>query len=139
MDAVVTPDDPVCCNREEFETWRGSRGSTTAALEEAMTAAPCGDLVVSLGREGVLARPRGGEPFHVRARPARVRSTIGAGDVLCAVTCCARLAGLPLRTAVEIAQRAAARSIGSDTWYAWLDEREGLLAELRVALKSGGG
>ncbi len=133
VDAVVGWDDRLFCNREELMAWRGLRDPGIEALCGAVGAAPGGELVVSLGAEGVLVRPRGLTPVHLPAEPVAVRSSLGAGDVLCAVTTVLRLAGVPLVQAVTLAQRAAARSVRDASWDAWLHEEPGLVAEIRSA------
>lgn len=139
VEQLLGPEDALFCNLEEYLAWRGLRTDRRVAIEADAANAPCGDLVVTLGPDGVLARARGEEPFHLPAASVDTTSTLGAGDVLCAVTTCARMRGLSLREAVELGQRAAARSVRDETWYAWLSEEQGLLGDLRAAISRRAG
>jgi sugar/nucleoside kinase (ribokinase family) len=136
---ILGPHDSVFCNREELCRWLGVSGAGVAGLSMALQAAPGGDLVVSLGSEGVLVRPRGELPVHLPAEPVEVRSSVGAGDVLCAVTTVLRLAGVPLLDAVGLAQRAASRSVMGAGWERWIGDDPGLVSEIRGAISASGG
>lgn len=134
VDAAVGWDDRLFCNRKELMAWRGLRDPGLEALCAAVDTAPGGELVVSLGADGVLVRPRGLASVHLPADAATVRSSLGAGDVLCATTTVLRLAGVPLVEAAALAQRAATRSVLDGRWDRWLDDDPRLVAEIRAAL-----
>jgi sugar/nucleoside kinase (ribokinase family) len=133
VDALLGPDDALFCNAEELVAWRGLPSGERAVLAAALAAAPGGDLVVSLGAEGLLLRPRGGSVTHQPGHPGPVCSSLGAGDVLCAVTTVQRLRGEPLDRAAALGQRAAARSLRDTSWWAWLDDEPELVEALSQA------
>jgi sugar/nucleoside kinase (ribokinase family) len=58
-------------------------------------------VVLKLGAEGALYAGADGERARVRAAPARVADTTGAGDALCAGFLAARLSGAPPAEALE--------------------------------------
>ena len=58
-------------------------------------------VVLKLGAEGALYAGADGERERVRAAPARVADTTGAGDALCAGFLAARLSGAPPAEALE--------------------------------------
>ncbi len=109
--------DTLFCNREEACAWLGVGAE---GLVRALAGAPGGDLVVSLGAEGVLVRPEDSAVVHLPAESVQVVSTIGAGDVLCAVTVARRLEGVPLLEAAAAGQRAATASVRSERWDRWM-------------------
>ena len=121
VDRLLEPRDSLFCNRDEFVVWRQVADRRIGGLADALEAAPGGDLVVSLGAEGVLMRPSGKGTLLIPAEPVQVRSTLGAGDVLCAATTVHRLSGLDLRDAVTLAQRSAGRSVQDEGWDGWLE------------------
>lgn len=139
VSGVLGPHDSLFCNREELVRWRGTSEGGLAGLSAALRAAPGGDLVVSLGAEGVLVRPRGEPPVHLPAERVVVRSSVGAGDVLCAVTTVLRQAGMPLLDAVELAQRSASRSVQDPGWDRWMSDEPGLVGEIRGGMRDLGG
>jgi len=122
VDRLLGPGDSVFCNLEEFLVWRRVTDLRIGGLADALETAPAGDLVVSLGAEGVLVRPSGKGTLLIPAESVPVRSTLGAGDVLCAATTVYRLAGSDLREAVTLGQRCAGRSVQEDGWDGWLAE-----------------
>lgn len=119
LEALLDPADALFCSGEELCAWRGV---APAGLAAALALAPGGDLVVTLGAEGLWVRPRGRAPTHLLAEPVSVVNSLGAGDVLCAVTTVLRLAGVPLLDAVAQGQRAAGRSVRDSSWDQWLEE-----------------
>lgn len=70
-----------------------------------VTGAPC--VVVTLDREGSVLLTRDQPVHRTWADPVPDRQASGAGDTFVAAVCVARAAGLPLTTAVELAQAAA--------------------------------
>ncbi len=121
VDRLLGLGDTLFCNREEFCVWRRVADPRLAGLLEAANQAPGGDLVVSLGAGGVLLRPAGDRASLIPAEPVQVCSTLGAGDVLCAVTTVRRMAGSPLREAVTMGQWSASHSVQREGWDWWLD------------------
>jgi sugar/nucleoside kinase (ribokinase family) len=120
--ALIGSRDTLFCNRDEAATLWGLPAGDGASIQRALAVTPGGDRVVSLGPEGVLVRPRGAEPIHLPAEPApSVVNTVGAGDVLCAVTTALRLQGAPLLDAVARAQRAASCAVQHPRWDGWLE------------------
>lgn len=81
------------------------------SLDECLSAAldeGCGQVVVTLGRDGARALERGGTPFSVAGSPGRVRSTLGAGDVFHGALLDGLLEGRSLAEATARANVAAA-------------------------------
>ncbi len=73
-----------------------------------------GDLVITLGSDGVLVAPSSGEdPVHLPAVEAPVVDTVGAGDVFCGVLGTGIAGGLPLVEAARRANAAAALAVGN--------------------------
>jgi ribokinase len=72
---------------------------------------PLGDLVVTMGAEGVLAL-LGGELFTVPGRRVPVVDTTGAGDCFCGALGASLAAGLPRGIALDRANVAAGLSVG---------------------------
>jgi sugar/nucleoside kinase (ribokinase family) len=132
VDALVRNEDRLFCNREELAAWCDS-STNTVELEATLAHAPGGDVVVSLGSEGLWVRPRGRAVVHLPTPRVPVRSSLGAGDMLCAVTTVLRAAGVPLIPAVTLAQRCAARSVRDMAWSSWLDSDHELIEEVRRA------
>lgn len=127
VDALVGAGDAVFCNAGEWWAWRGQR----VGPRDALTGGPTGDLVVSLGADGVLVRPAGGPTFHRPAPRVPARCTIGAGDVLCAATVTLRAAGLSLHEAIDEAQALAASRVTDLRWDDWAAQEPVRLAHLR--------
>lgn len=71
-----------------------------------------GEVLVSLGREGVLASD-GREAFLLRAREVEVVNATGAGDAFLAASLVGRERGWPLQERVAAAMRVAAHTLGS--------------------------
>jgi sugar/nucleoside kinase (ribokinase family) len=68
-------------------------------------------VVLKLGAEGALYAGASGERVRVRAAPARVADTTGAGDALCAGFLAARLSGASPAEALERGVELAAKAI----------------------------
>jgi fructokinase len=72
----------VKCNELEARLMTGESGAEAAAAS--LLAAGAQHAIVTLGDRGAILRAKGMR-FDVSARPARVRSTVGAGDVFLGV------------------------------------------------------
>ncbi len=70
-------------------------------------------LVLSQGREGLIASEAGSAPYHLPAPKVSVASVTGAGDTLMAGLVDGLLAGLPLPEALNWARAAASLSLQS--------------------------
>jgi sugar/nucleoside kinase (ribokinase family) len=118
---LIGPRDSLFCNRDEAVALWGLGAGDRRSLARDLAVTPGGDRVVSLGPEGVLVRPVGEPAAHLPAeRAPSVVNTVGAGDVLCAVTTTLRLQGVPLLEAVAEAQRAASRAVQHPRWDGWM-------------------
>jgi len=113
VERLIGPDDRLFCNSDEACAWLGVEAG---GLAPALAAARGGDLVVSLGADGVLLRPAGEPVVHLPVEPESVVSSVGAGDVLCATTSVRLLEGRSLLDAVTAGQHAASRSVGFPRW-----------------------
>jgi sugar/nucleoside kinase (ribokinase family) len=85
-------------NLEEGNVLVGT-GDTDRITERLLAYYP--GVVLKLGAEGALYAGADGERARVRAAPARVADTTGAGDALCAGFLAARLSGAPPAEALE--------------------------------------
>lgn len=78
-----------------------------AATAELLDTTGANAVVVTLDRSGTVLLRRGEAPVRTSARPAPERQSSGAGDVFAAALTTACASGVPLRSAVHIAQGAA--------------------------------
>lgn len=108
--------DAVQCNEDELAMLTGTPGDALRGAERLATVAG-GLALVTLGGEGAvyaLADPNPG-PVHGEQVPApepAAGDPTGCGDVWGSTFFARRLAGTPLREAIEDAHRAAARNLG---------------------------
>ncbi|MCY4404759.1 MAG: ribokinase [Rhodospirillaceae bacterium] len=72
-----------------------------------------GEIVVTLGRDGLVHRDRRGKVRHHAARPVRVVSAHGAGDVFVGALCARLAASAAMEDALAYAQDAAARFVST--------------------------
>jgi sugar/nucleoside kinase (ribokinase family) len=75
--------------------------------------AGAGEIIVTQGKEPVLAVDRNGRPYTVNTFPARAQDTTGAGDVFKAAVIYGYLQGWDLRTFTRFACAAASLHIAS--------------------------
>jgi rfaE bifunctional protein kinase chain/domain len=86
--------------------------SVEAAARDLIAEAELGNVLVTLGPEGMLLVPAGGEARTFPALAREVYDVTGAGDTVAAVLTAALAAGLPVQAAVEIANVAAGIVVG---------------------------
>ncbi|OHV34465.1 ribokinase [Pseudofrankia sp. EUN1h] len=111
--------DVVVVNETEFAQLVGVGGAAREVEELLRSDArlavpdgtPLGDVVVTLGADGVLARI-GGEVLAVAGRRVPVVDTTGAGDCFCGAFGASLAAGLTLVEALERANAAAGLAVG---------------------------
>ena len=72
-----------------------------------------GEIVVTLGRDGLVHRDRRGKVRHHAARPVRAVSAHGAGDVFVGALCARLAASAAMEDALACAQAAAARFVST--------------------------
>jgi sugar/nucleoside kinase (ribokinase family) len=110
---------------ESFLEWTRGADLCFPNLEEGGALAGTGDpdlitewllayyrgVVLKLGAEGALYAGASGERVRVRAAPARVADTTGAGDALCAGFLAARLSGASPAEALERGVELAAKAV----------------------------
>ena len=72
-----------------------------------------GEIVVTLGRDGLVHRDRRGKVRHHAARPVQVVSAHGAGDVFVGALCARLAASAAMEDALACAQSAAARFVST--------------------------
>ena len=72
-----------------------------------------GEIVATLGRDGLVHRDRRGRVRHHAARPVRVVSAHGAGDVFVGALCARMAASAAMEDALACAQSAAARFVST--------------------------
>ena len=72
-----------------------------------------GEIVVTLGRDGLVHRDRRGRVRHHAARPVRVVSAHGAGDVFVGALCARLAVPAAIEDAIAYAQAAAARFVST--------------------------
>ena len=72
-----------------------------------------GEIIVTLGRDGLVHRDRRGKVRHHAARPVRVVSAHGAGDVFVGALCARLAASAAIEDAIACAQSAAARFVST--------------------------
>ncbi len=72
-----------------------------------------GEIVVTLGSDGLVHRDRRGRVRHHAARPVRVVSAHGAGDVFVGALCARMAASAAMEDALAYAQAAAARFVST--------------------------
>jgi D-beta-D-heptose 7-phosphate kinase/D-beta-D-heptose 1-phosphate adenosyltransferase len=97
-------------NRREFELWVG-RCSNQQMIEkrarELMQQYAIENMLVTLGKEGMLLIPAGGDAVYFHAKARDVFDVTGAGDTVIATVAAIVAAGATLREAVELASIAA--------------------------------
>ncbi len=72
-----------------------------------------GEIIVTLGRDGLVHRDRRGRVRHHAARPVQVVSAHGAGDVFVGALCARMAASAAMDDALACAQSAAARFVST--------------------------
>ena len=72
-----------------------------------------GEVIVTLGSDGLVHRDRRGRVRHHAARPVRVVSAHGAGDVFVGALCARMAASAAMEDALACAQAAAARFVST--------------------------
>jgi sugar/nucleoside kinase (ribokinase family) len=107
---VVAGSDWFFCNREEAELLSGHRD-----LDEVVAglAATFGEVVVTLGAEGAVARGPDGTALCPVPPGARVADTVGAGDALVGSYLARRLRGEARAGALEAAVATAAAAVAT--------------------------
>ena len=83
------------------------------ALARVLSDAHKCDVVVTLGRFGMVCAERSGTTWHLLAAPTEVRDVCGAGDTVLAALAVALMTGEPLRAACRAAMGAAGRQVGA--------------------------
>ena len=110
--APAPPDvvDILVVNRVEAAVLSGLPVGTRAETEAAARALqhPGRDLIITMGREGLLLADRAGTLLHQPAFPARQLSSHGAGDCFCGALAARLALGEHLERACEFARMAAA-------------------------------
>lgn len=113
--ALLATVDLLVVNETEFAQLTGRTADELALARPgeltSADGAPLGDVVVTRGARGVVARI-GGEPVAVPGRRVRVVDTTGAGDCFCGALAAALVAGAAPAAALERANAAAALSVG---------------------------
>ncbi|MBK6941305.1 MAG: D-glycero-beta-D-manno-heptose 1-phosphate adenylyltransferase [Planctomycetes bacterium] len=103
-------------NRHEAELATGVSISDAASLERAAAAlfASTGVEValITLGADGMFCAQRGGSSFHIRTEAKKVFDVTGAGDTVIALLARYLGAGVPLSSAVRIANAGAGVVVG---------------------------
>jgi ribokinase len=125
----VAPLLPLCAvvvaNAGEAEAITGLTGPAAA---EALHRAGAALAVVTLGAGGCVTASIEGLQHHLAA-PARTVDTTGAGDTFCGVLAALLLAGRPVPSAIDAAQRAAAITVSRPGAYAALPDAAALRAQ----------
>ena len=108
--------DLLIVNRIEAEELLATPIPTVgAALEAAERAANgvTGEMIITLGSDGLVHRGLGGGVRHHAVRRAPVVSAHGAGDVFAGALCARMAAHAPMEDAIAYAQAAAARFVST--------------------------
>ena len=135
VDRALRPEDLVYCNAVEYASWRGLEGTGVRALERALATESMSSVVVSLGQVGLVARLQGAAPLYLPVSAAAASSSLGAGDLLCAVATGLLRVGVAAEPALALAQEAARASTLHEHWDRWLVEEPDLVGRLRCALR----
>jgi bifunctional ADP-heptose synthase (sugar kinase/adenylyltransferase) len=70
------------------------------------------DVVITLGRHGMVCAERSGATWHLPAVPTEVRDVCGAGDTVFAALAVTMITGKSFRAACRTAMGAAGRQVG---------------------------
>ncbi|WP_307873915.1 MULTISPECIES: ribokinase [unclassified Frankia] len=115
---LLAATDVLIVNETEFaelvDAPRAGAAAIAERLRSGLTASngqPVGDVVVTLGAQGALARI-GGEVVALPGRRGPVVDTTGAGDCFCGAFGASLAAGLPATAALERANAAAGLAVG---------------------------
>jgi D-beta-D-heptose 7-phosphate kinase/D-beta-D-heptose 1-phosphate adenosyltransferase len=131
---LVTP------NRKEAEQALGRKLSKiedmSKAADDLMALADLEAAVITLGADGIYYKDKHGHSGHVPAQARAVFDVTGAGDTVVAQLGFYLADGLPLGTAVELANQAAAITVGRLGTHAV--SRSELAAHMREAFPHGG-
>lgn len=113
--ALLGSVDVLVPNRSELAALAGlPEPGDVSGVERCLAALDFdGDVVVTLGADGLVHRPRGAGPVHVPGVDVEAVDATGAGDVFCGTLAQALADGVGLAAAVVLANEAAA---ASTTW-----------------------
>jgi ribokinase len=114
-DELLNLADVLIVNRVEAAMLTGFEVETVAQAERAAAALSRGlrDVVVTLGRDGVVVRTGQTGSMHIAAIPVPVVSSHGAGDCFCGALAAKLAEGAALAAACDVANTAAARFVST--------------------------
>ncbi len=109
--------DVLVVNRVEAEMISGLKveNEPTAMVAMPLLSKKANDVIITLGGEGLVFKPRGAAARFLPAEMVQVKSTHGAGDCFIGVLVCALAKGTDLSGACALANQAAAKFVAGNT------------------------